>query len=226
MKRIRAILFDLDNTLVELLLMKEQGCREVALAMIDAGLRMSENEAFSRLLQTYFSVGIESDQAFTGFPKQAGQFDDAVLSAGIDAYLKTKKEFLKPYPKVEPVLQKLQSKGITLSIVTDAPKTKARQRLGSMGIESYFRFLIAHEDTDSMKQTGQPLQLAVHLLKKEISDIENSEILRVGDSMVRDIEPAKKMGLRTALSKYGQTMEETGTPDYELTDFKDLLSIV
>lgn len=226
MERIRAILFDLDNTLVDFLGMKEQACRAAAQAMVTSGLRMSEDEAYSRLMQTYFLVGIESDHAFTEFLKQAGQFDDRILVAGIDAYVKTKKEFLKPYPNVESVLKELQHKGIILSIVTDAPRTKACQRLLNMGIEPYFRFVVAHEDTRGVKHTGRPLRLALQLLRKDMPDIANSEILMVGDSMMRDLEPAKKMGLKTALSKYGQTMNETGTPDYELADFKDLINIV
>ena len=71
MERIRAILFDLDNTLVDFLGMKEQACRAAAQAMVTSGLRMSEDEVYSRLMQTYFSVGIESDHAFTEFLKRA-----------------------------------------------------------------------------------------------------------------------------------------------------------
>jgi putative hydrolase of the HAD superfamily len=226
MQKIRAILFDLDNTLVDFLRMKEQACRAAAQAMVTSGLRMSEDEAYSSLMQTYFSVGIESDHAFTEFLKRAGQLDDKILVAGIDAYQKTKNESLKPYPNVESVLKELRSKGITLSIVTDAPKTKACQRLQKMGIDPYFRFVVAHEDTGSMKDTGQPLLLALQLLREEMSDIANSEILMVGDSMIRDLDPAKKMWLKTALSKYGQRKGELGTPDYELADFKDLINIV
>jgi putative hydrolase of the HAD superfamily len=226
MQKIRAILFDLDNTLLDFLSMKEQACRAAVRAMIGSGLQMSEDEAYSSLMQTYFSVGIESDNAFTEFLKQTGQFDERILRAGIDAYLKTKNIFLKPYPNVKSVLKQLHGKGITLSIITDAPRTKARQRLQSMGIESYFNFVVAHEDTGSMKHTGRPLRLALQLLRKEMPDIANSEILMVGDSTMRDLEPAKKIGLKTALSRYGQRIDEPGTPDYELSNFKDLTNII
>lgn len=107
--------------------------------------------------------------------------------------------------------------------MTDAPKTKAYQRLLSMGIEPYFKFVVGYEDTNNHKNTGLPLQLALDKLRKELSKIDNGEILMVGDSMERDIVPAKKLGLKTALSKYGQRVAEAGTPDCELADFKDLL---
>ena len=49
----------------------------------------------------------------------------------------------------------------------------------------------------------------------------------VGDSIERDMEPAKKLGLRTALAKYGQIGIGTSDfIDYELCAFSDLLKII
>ena len=153
--------------------------------MIVAGLKMSEDEAYESLVQTYFSVGIESDQAFTEFLKATDKFNHKILAAAINAYLKTKIEYAKPYPQVEQTLKTLQTHGITLSIVTDAPKTKAYQRLLLMGIEHYFcKFVVGYEDTQKPKQTGLPLQpITIKQLKTEMPDIQESEVLMVGDSV-------------------------------------------
>ncbi len=226
MRKIRAIFFDLDNTLSDFMRMKEEACRAAVRAMIDAGLDMTQEEAYVILMKTYSAVGWESDEAFSEFLKSVGQFDHKILAAAINDYLKTKNDFLKPYPNVESVLQKLRKEGVILSIVTDAPKTKAFQRLLTMGIERYFRSVVGYEDTGREKQTGLPLMLALNRLKREVPGIANSEILMVGDSIERDLVPAKKLGLQTALSKYGQITEETGTADYELTDIKDLINFV
>ena len=226
MRQIRAILFDLDNTLVDFIHMKQESCKAAAQAMIASGLRMTETEAYERLISVYFSVGIESDNAFSEFLKKEGQNDHKILAAAINAYLDAKNKCLKPYPNVKPVLKTLQRKGIFLSIVTDAPKTKAYQRLLSMGIEPYFKFVVGYEDTSNPKNTGLPLMLALDKLRKELTGLTNNEILMVGDSMERDLVPAKKLGLQTALSMYGQKIADTGTPDYELADIKDILSIL
>ncbi|MGA2682019.1 MAG: HAD hydrolase-like protein [Candidatus Bathyarchaeia archaeon] len=219
-------MFDLDNTLSDFMLMKEQACRAATQAMITAGLKMNEDEAYSQLIDTYFRVGIESNDAFTKFLKNAGQFDYKILAAAINSYLDAKAKYLKPYPNVRPVLRKLQKKGLFLSIVTDAPKTKAYQRLLCMEIESYFKFVVGYEDTNNSKSTGLPLLLALEMLKKEIAGVENGEILMVGDSMERDMIPAIKLGLRTALCKYGQKTVEKGNPDYILEGIKDILKIL
>ena len=113
------------------------------------------------------------------------------------------------------------------AIVTDAPKTKAYQRLLAMGIDSYFRFVVGFEDTGNGKHTGLPLMLALDKLRKEFPELENSEILMVGDSIERDMEPAKKLGLKTAISKYGQLGTETSdSVDFELYSIANLLKII
>jgi len=53
-----------------------------------------------------------------------------------------------------------------------------------------------------------------------------SEIIMVGDSIKRDLIPAKLLGLKTAIAKYGQTEAEEGIVDYELETIDDLVKIV
>jgi FMN phosphatase YigB (HAD superfamily) len=225
MPKIKAIFFDLDNTLVDFLQMKEESCKAAVHAMVMAGLEMDEQEAYDQLIKKYFDVGIESNIAFSEFLKEIGKFDHKVLAAAINAYLDAKSKCLKPYPNVKQTLSFLQKKGVLLSIVTDAPKTKAYQRLLGMGIEPFFSFVVGYEDTNSLKSSGLPLMLALEMLRKKLPNVSREEILMVGDSVERDIVPAKKFGLRTVLSKYGQKKQVPGKPDYELSDFKQLLEI-
>jgi putative hydrolase of the HAD superfamily len=206
--------------------MKAESCRAAVKAMKASGLQMDEDQAFKLLLIKYFDVGIESDRAFSEFLRSIDQFDHKILASGIKTYLKTKNKFLKPYPNVKPVLGKLKRKSIFLSIVTDAPKTKAYQRLLGMGIEPYFKFVVGYEDTNKTKHTGLPILLALEMLRKDCPDIANSEILMVGDSIERDIVPAKELGLKTALATYRQKTPEIGSADYELSDFKEIIDIV
>ena len=226
MNNTRAILFDLDNTLVDFRLMKEQACRAAVKGMVNAGLTMREDEAYARLMDTYFKVGIESDSAFTKFLEDIGQFDHKLLAAAINEYLNTKLGFVKPYPHVKSVLRKLQRKGIALAVVTDAPKTKAYQRLLLMKIESYFKFVAGFEDTSMPKQTGLPLIKALELLKNELPELVNSDVLMIGDSIERDLLPAKRLGLKTALCKYGHTINERMVGDYELLEINDIARII
>lgn len=222
----KAVFFDLDNTLIDFMRMKRKACKAAVEAMLDVGLKMDREEAYERLMKTYFDFGLESDRAFTEFLKRIGQFDHKILAAAINAYLKTKTDFVVPYPNVKSILEILREKGIILIVVTDAPKTKAYQRLLLLGIEPYFAFVVGFEDTESKKQTGLPFRFALKKLKNEFPGTEASQVLVVGDSVERDIQPAKKLGFRTALCKYGQTDKENEKADYELADIGDLIKLV
>ena len=226
MQKIRAVFFDLDNTLIDFMQMKEESCKAAIQAMISAGLKMDQKEAFCSLMETYYRLGLESDFAFTQFLKENNKFDHKILAAAINKYQETKTSYVKPYLNVKTVLQNLKEKGTILCILTDAPKTKAYQRLLTMGIDKYFEFVVGFEDTNVKKHTGLPLELAIKLLKKEIPEIKNSEILMVGDSIERDLTPATKLGLKTAIAKYGQLSKENETVDYELENITDLTKIV
>jgi FMN phosphatase YigB (HAD superfamily) len=63
------------------------------------------------------------------------------------------------------------------------------------------------------------------MLRKECPEIANSEILMVGDSIEKDMAPAKELGLKTALAKYGQKNTEVGFADYQLLDFKEIIDL-
>jgi FMN phosphatase YigB (HAD superfamily) len=95
-----------------------------------------------------------------------------------------------------------------------------------MDIESYFDFVIGFEDTGKTKRDGFPLQMAIDKLQKKIPNLQNDEILMVGDSIIRDLHPAQKFGLQTALAKYGQIRKEKGTTDYELRDISEIFQII
>ena len=201
---IKAVLFDLDNTLIDFMKMKKEACRSAIKAMINAGLKMKKREGYEKLMECYFRVGLDSSIAFTKFlEEQVGKADEKILQAGIKGYQKTKPNYLKPYPYVLETLETLKSLGLKLGIVTDAPREKALQRLNSMNITKYFDIIITLDDTGVGKKDLLPLELAMKKL-----NLSPEEILFVGDSLRRDIEPAKKIGMKTLLIKKYQDLRK------------------
>ncbi|MEM7826056.1 MAG: HAD-IA family hydrolase [Candidatus Aenigmatarchaeota archaeon] len=219
--QIKAIIFDLDNTLIDFIKMKREACRAAVKAMIKKGLKIPFKKAFEELMKTYFEVGIESNKAFEKFLQKQGVKNEEILEAGIKAYLEEKKKFLKPYPKVKTVLKKLKNLGMKVVIVTDAPKIKASQRIESLGIGKYLDLLIGKEDTKKEKITSKPFEFAAKKLGLSVK-----EMLVVGDSIKRDVKPAKRIGMKTVLAKYGQVEKEKGKADFEIERIEDLLKIV
>ena len=123
--KIKAVIFDLDNTLIDFLKMKRVATRAAAFAMVDAGLRADRSALSSRLFDFYSNYNIESDDAFSKFLlKTYRKIDYRILAAAVNAYLKEKALHLKPYPGVVKALAALKKRGFKLAVVTDGLRLK------------------------------------------------------------------------------------------------------
>lgn len=220
---IKAVVFDLDNTLIDFMKMKRMSCEAAISAMIDAGLEMKQSEAYDNLFGLYQVHGIENPRIFQIFLKKyVGSVDFRILSSAIAAYRKVQYGFLEPYPKVRQTLIKLSERGVILGVVSDAPRLKAWLRLSEMGLTDFFKIVVTLGDAKRLKPHKRPFTMALKKL-----GIKPGEVLFVGDNPSRDIEGAKAMGMKAALAKYGQVFPEGKIKaDYYLDDIVNVLEIV
>ncbi|MFH1586721.1 MAG: HAD-IA family hydrolase [Candidatus Diapherotrites archaeon] len=220
---LKAVLFDLDNTLIDFMKMKKMSCEAAISAMIDSGLEMEQEKAYNKLFELYDVHGIEDQKIFQRFLAEVqGEVDYKILSNAVTAYRRVQMGFLSPYPHVRSTLISLRTKGFRLGVVSDAPKMRAWLRLSEMNLTDFFDVVVTLDDTGELKPSRLPFEAAIEKL-----GIPAKEILFVGDNPGRDIAGAKKLGMKTALAKYGQMFPSDGIKaDFELRDIADLLGAI
>ncbi|UCG95015.1 MAG: TIGR02253 family HAD-type hydrolase [archaeon] len=222
---IKAVLFDLDNTLIDFIKMKRICSEEAVSAMTDAGLPLSKEKGVKILYELYREYGIENQKIFQEFlNKVSGKIDKRILAEGISAYRKVKAGFLKPYPHVVSTLIKLKEKGLKLGIVSDAPELQGWIRLADMRIIYFFDTVVTLGETGKKKPSKKPFQIALKKL-----GLKPEEILFVGEDPERDIKGAKALGMKTALALYGLGYRKRPVKikaDYEIRDVAEILKIV
>ncbi len=216
---IKAILFDLDNTLIDFLTFKKEAAKAAAAAMVEQGLEIDEITAYGKIFSVYDEKGIEYQKTFfeviRPFNLEINKAE-RIQQAAIQAYLRKKFETLKPYPLVKPVLAKLRKK-YKIGIVTDAPRNKAWQRLILSGLENEFDFVITHDDTMKIKPNPSPFYLALEKL-----NLLAPACLFVGDNPERDIKGAKELGMMTCWARYG-SMRKSSDADIEIESIGELV---
>lgn len=220
---IKAIIFDLNNTLVDFMKMKEQSIMAAIDAMIDAGLKMDKEEAKRKLYAIYDKEGIEYQRVFdTFFMEEHGHVDPKMHAAGIVAYRRAREAALVMYPHVNLALMELTRRGLKLAVVSDAPRLQAWLRLCYLGLQHMFAHVVTYEDTGERKPSPAPFKKALAML-----GLRPEEALMVGDWPERDITGAATLGMKTAFARYGDTFgtHESGA-DYDLKDLLELLEIV
>ncbi len=220
---IRAIVFDLDNTLVDFMKMKKRSIEEAIPAMIDAGLPITYKECDDFISEIYKEQGIEYQRVFDMLLQRVLQHVDyKILSAGIIAYRRAREAALIPYPHVYSTLNKLLKTGIKLGILSDAPTKEAWLRLAQLNFIHTFDAVVTFNDTGERKPHPAPFKAILNKL-----NVKPEETLMIGDWAERDILGAKNAGMKTAFAKYGDTFNtQDHGADFELNDISELVGII
>ncbi|MEM5798095.1 MAG: HAD hydrolase-like protein [Candidatus Aenigmatarchaeota archaeon] len=219
---VKAILFDLDNTLIDFMAMKKAACNAAISAMIENGLKIKKDDGMKILFRLYSKKGLEYQKIFQLFLKEVnGKVDWKIMAPAIVAYKRVKEEYLYSYPRVLPTLRRLRKMGLKLAIVSDAPKVQVWTRLAAMGLHREWDIVLTRDDTKSYKMSKRPIMLALKRLC-----VKAEEAMMVGDSIRRDLRPAKQLGLWTVLARYGQIKKEKGKADFEIDRIDELIGLV
>jgi putative hydrolase of the HAD superfamily len=220
---IKAVIFDLDNTLVDFMGMKRQAVRAAIDSMIDAGLRLRPEEVQERIDAIYQERGIEFQNVFDQLLYDVfRKVDYKILSAGVIAYRRAREAALVPYPHVTMTLVQLVKRGLRLAVVSDAPGREAWLRLCYLNFHHLFDQVVTFDDTGERKPSPKPFQRVLELLK-----IRPQEAIMVGDWPERDMVGAAQLGMTTVFARYGDTFGTVeSNADYDINDISELLEIV
>lgn len=220
---IKAIIFDLDNTLVDFMLLKRAAIDAAIPAMIDAGWKYSFNETKEFINKIYESEGIEYQQVFDKMHTELlGKVDYKIISAGIVAYRTAREAALKPYPGVFPTLIELIKMGLKLAVVSDAPSKEAWLRLSYLNFQHLFDVVITYDEARERKPSPVPFNLALKNL-----ELKAEECLMIGDWAERDMVGAKAVGMKTVFARYGDTFDTVNPEsDYDINSITELIEIV
>jgi len=220
---LKAVIFDLDNTLVDFMLMKNQAIDAAINAMRDAGLKLSTNEIRQRIDQIYKERGIEFQSVFDELLyREFSKVDHKILSAGVIAYRRAREAALVPYPHVTMTLIELSKMHIKLGVVSDAPAKEAWLRLCYLNFHHLFDAVVTYEDTGMRKPNPEPFRKILSMLQ-----IQPSEAVMVGDWAERDVVGAAQVGMKTIFARYGNTFgTEVSNANYDIDDISQVIDIV
>jgi putative hydrolase of the HAD superfamily len=225
--RIKAVFFDVDDTLYDSTLQSDETRKNAIKAMIEAGLPVSEEEALAALNKIVKKFGSNHQNQFDELLKEFGyEHSPRIVAAGVVAYHATKIAYLVPYADTVPTLLKLRDMGYKLGVITDGLAVKQWEKLIRLGLQHFFHVVIVSSDVDG----GKPDPL---LFEKALEKIgcKASEALMVGDRLDKDVKGAKSVGMLTAQIMKGKytsmlPVDASEEPDYVVSSLSDVLRIL
>jgi len=229
---LRAVLFDIDDTLCATTRFAASARRNAVRAMIAAGLDLPEEEVARELDEVIaeFSSNYEHhyDQLLRRLrPKALAQLNPAlVVAAGIAAYHDTKFRELRPYDDVVPLLQALRAAGWITGVITHGWTLKQAEKIVRLGLVPYLdpRAIFISDQLGVSKPNPKIYSLALRDL-----GLQPAEVMYVGDNPAHDITPARKLGLVTVWSRRSARAQPGPAdlaPDHVVDDFGQLLGIL
>ncbi len=221
---IRALILDLDNTIIDFVRLKRNAIDSGLSSMAEAGMIFDKEEAQKRIMEIYEEKGWEYQEVFNDFILETnnGILDYKFLASGIVGYRRAKEVSLVPYPQVTSTLFKLAKRGLKLGIVTDAPSREAWLRLCYLNLHNVFDEVVTSTDTGKLKPAPEPFKEILRRLQ-----VSADEALMIGDWPERDMVGAAAVGMKSVFARYGDSFDTVDSgADYVIDDFNEILDII
>ncbi|MFQ6677840.1 MAG: HAD-IIIA family hydrolase [Fidelibacterota bacterium] len=220
---IQSVIFDLDNTLLDFMKMKEFAVKAAISGMQEAGLDVDEEKSYQKIIQMYNDRGWENQQILNEFLMESvGSVNNKILVAGIVSYRRAREANLQVYPNVNSTLMALVKMGMKLAVVSDAPSREAWMRLYYLNLHHVFDVVLTFDDTHERKPSPIPFKLALEKLNSS-----PEKTLMVGDWPDRDVVGAKQIGMKTIFARYGDTFGTTHSgADWDVDDIHQIVDII
>lgn len=190
-KPFRAVLFDLDGTLVDtapdFLAVLACQCREQGLAPPSRQAVLRTVSAGARALVTLAFGLREGEEGFSQHHRQ--------LLALYGEQIRRSEAVL--YPDMAGLLQELEARNIAWGVVTNKPLTYAADLMQGLDLDKRCAALICPEHVSETKPHPEPLLLACRRL-----GCSPGAAIYVGDHP-RDIEAGRRAGMHTAAAAWG-----------------------
>jgi len=209
----RAVLFDLDGTLVDSYAAlteavnyarRQQGLHELSSVRI----RDFVGDGIERLLERAFGTSAVPRSARDDFESR---YDEICCSES------------KVLADVEATLGELSSLGVAMAVCTNKPTSFSRKTLEFLGLAPFFRAIVGPDVAGARKPEAQHV---LHTLSA--TEVNARDALFVGDMPI-DVHAARNSGIDVAVVPTGSSTSEqlkAADPDHYLERFSDLVKIV
>lgn len=217
---IRAILFDIDDTLFPSSEFSHLARHNAIRAMIHSGLDATPAQAERELAKIVKTRGSNFGGHFNLLVRRFSCSNpDRVVAAGVGAYHNTKSS-ISPYPQTARLLLLLRERGFILAVASEGVALKQWDKLIRLGLDPFFH----HVFVTSTGQEGKTPAFYRHIARS--LHLHPSQILMMGDNPARDIVPAAAAGMHTGRLLLGKHARERAKASFSLRSLRPLLSIL
>lgn len=225
---IRAVFFDMDDTLYDTSGFAAIARRAAVKSMVHNGLKCSEEEGYSLLMDIIKEKGSNYDKHFNILAQEVnGTEDPLIIVNGIITYHNTKFAMLKLEPECFSILLYLKSKDYKVGLITNGKQLKQWEKLVRLGLYPFFDDVVTSESVGVEKPDAEIFQIAMDRL-----NVTAGTSLMIGNSFESDIMGAYNAGIQSMIinseftDQQQQFLDEHNYHVERLSSLIDLMQIL
>lgn len=232
-RTLRAVFFDVDDTLFDTTAFAAQAREKAVDAMRSRGLRAGRAEILSTLDAVVAEFGSNDDRHFDRLLMRLPRFAtegcnrDLLVVAAVNAYHDAKWEELRIDPESERLLADLRATDLLrLGVISSGLTRKQIEKILRLGLDRFLDhgLIFITDQVGIAKRNPLLYRRAV-----EAAGVAPGEAMHVGDHPANDVEPAAAAGLRTVWNhgngKHSAIAPRT-PPDHEIRSFPGLREVL
>lgn len=231
-RKLKAIFFDIDDTLFSTTVFADKARRAAIEAMIAHGLKTDRDELMRELAEVIAEFSSNYEHHFDKLllrlpPAQLNGRNPAVLvAAGVVAYHETKSRELRVYDDVYEVMRELGKSGLLLGIISAGLTVKQAEKIVRLKISEFLdpRAIFISDQIGISKPNPKLYRKAC-----EAVGVDPREAMYVGDNPKSDVEPTKQVGMVSVwMRRSGRHILEGGAckADYQIRNFHELRDVL
>lgn len=224
--RIKAVFFDLDDTLFDSTVSSQKASANAVTAMIDAGLPASSKDALNHLVKIKQGKGSNYSRHYDELCKKYGISKNElhrIVAAGVLAYHNTKISSVVPFPDVHSALMVLVKRNIKIAIITNGIPKKQWEKIFRLGIDHLLDYVAI---SGTYTSSASKMQLAKQAMKALA--LSPAEVLWVGDRPDTDVRSANKLGIISVMLKRKgkEPKTKSDAPKFAINRVNEVLKII
>ena len=186
----RAVLFDLDDTLYPELEFVESGFKAVS-NYLGSRFSLDEKALLMRIKEIFHRDG--RGKIFDTLLRDFGMDREEEIRLLVYIY-RSHKPTLHAFPDSLPLIHRLKENGNRLGIITDGMASVQRRKISALGFAELFDAIVYTDELgkEYWKPSVVPYKVALNLLM-----IEPSEATYVGNDLSKDFQGANSLGMQT-----------------------------
>lgn len=201
---IKAVFFDIDDTLYDTSGFAGLARKAAINVMIDAGLPLTSDEAYKLLREIIKEKGSNYDKHFNILTKRVfGEEKPLLIALGMITYHNVKFALLRLFPDTMSTLIYLKSKEYQLGVISNGITIKQWEKLIRLGLHHFFDQVVTSQEAGVEKPHEQIFQVA---LDRMGCKAQNS--IMIGNKFSEDIFGAINMGMSAILVNSELTGDE------------------